>query len=459
MQQAARQCALALLLLVVAGLRHHLVWGDSLHLRPLLDAFETACVVGFAWFGTRGWLAAIAAVRERTPGLRALVRASLPLLVLGVVAPPFLSSDVTDYVMRGRVLALHGGNPYVQVAADFPTDPFLVFGDAPWKQFPLPYGPLVADLQGALAWLGAQLPFLPLTAQFVWSVVLFKLVFALALLAAALVARDVHARLRGGDGDVAFVAVLWCPLVLEEALASAHNESLLLLAILLALRAAIVGRAGLAAFALGLGVLTKIVPVLLAPLFLVFALRARRVRAFALGALAAALLLAFYWWRFFAAPGGLDFLQRQSSVSNSSLVSATAHLTGADVATTLRLGRAIAIAVLVAAMIRLWRRPTGDELVRACAAVLAATIVFGLAGFGPWYHVWWAPLALLLGRGWLQRAAVHATWLSPLGYLLWTSMRRFDGPHEWLSLATGVLLPAALATALPWSTRGETARE
>ena len=448
---ARRQCGLALLLLLVAGFRHHLVWGESdrlpFNLRPWLDAGETACLLGFAWFGARGWLAAIAAVRERTPGIRVLVRLSLPLLLLGVLAPPFLSADVADYVMRGRVLSLHGGNPYVNVAAEYPADPFVAFGDAAWKQFPLPYGPLVAELQGALAWLGASCTFLPARAQFLVSVGLFKAVFAGCLLACALLARRLHQRLRVGDGDVAFLAVLWCPLLLNEALASAHNEALLLLTILLAIEGALRSGVGAGAFALGLGTLTKIVPVLLAPPLLAMAIRLRRVGAFACGVAGATAVLALEWWRFFLEPGAREFLQRQSEFTASSVVWALANVLGVAVAPALVVGRVVVVVVLAITTLRIWREPTAPRLVHGAASVLATMACCGLAGFGPWYHVWWVPLALLTGPGYLQRFACAVTFLSPLGYGLWTFSRELGVWHQALVFVTGIGAPALLALA------------
>lgn len=453
LSKATRQCALALVLLAAAGLRHHLVWGasgsDAFHLRHWLDAAETGCLLGFAWFGARGWLLAIEAVQRRTPGLRALVLASLPLLLLAVLAPPFLSADVADYVMRGRVLALHGGNPYVRMASDFPDDPFLAFGDAGWKRFPLPYGPLVADLQGGLAWLGAQATFLPAKAQFVLSVGLFKLVFAAALLASALLARSIAARLRGGDGDIAFATVAFSPLLLNEAVAQAHNESLLLLTTMLAVDCCLAGRNGRGIVALGLGALTKIVPSLLGPLFVAQSLRARRLPAMLTGSIVVALLVALAWWRFYRDPGSLEFLRRQSAVTGASLPWAVGSLTGIGTAGPVTIGRVLVVAILSGAVVWYWRAGTGQRLVAAAAATMAAMACLGLGGFGPWYHVWWAPLALLGERGWLHRYAVAVSASSPLCYVMWTSARRFDDVHQWVVLAMGIVLPALLASRSP----------
>jgi hypothetical protein len=239
--RAARTGALALLLLVIAGLRHHLVWGESQHLpfslRPFLDAFETGCLLGFAWLGARAWMHGMRAVAAAPAGARRLVVASLPLLALAIAVPPFLTTDITDYVMRGRILGLHGANPYLQVAADFPQDPFVAFGDSPWKAFPLPYGPIVADVQGAVAWIAHLFSFLPPLGELVVAIVLLKVVFAVCLVGSALLARGVWARVRPGEQDVAFVCLLWNPLLLNEALAQAHNESLVLLPTMLAVGA------------------------------------------------------------------------------------------------------------------------------------------------------------------------------------------------------------------------------
>jgi hypothetical protein len=446
---AWRRCAIALVLLMAAGLRHHLLWGNShalgFRLRPWLDGAETACLFAFAWFGARGWVGAVAAVRVRSPGPRALLLATLPLLALAVAVPAFLSADVADYVMRGRVLALHGGNPYVDLATAYGHDPFVAFGDAAWKQFPLPYGPLVADLQGAVAWLGAQATFLPPRAQFVATVALFKLGFAACLLASAWLARGLYARLRGGSGDDAFVAVAWCPLLLNEAVAQAHNESLLLVTLLLSLHLTAVGRVGAGAFLVGVSTLTKLVPVLVAPLHLVAAVRTRRTGACVLGGITAAALGAWFAWRYFAEPGSLGFLARQSEVTSGSLVRIASRVLAIDMATALLCGRLVVVTVLGVACVRLWRQPTLARLVAGCAAVLAAMACCGLAGVGPWYHVWWVPIALLGSSGFLHRFAVAVVCLAPLAYVRWTSARAFDELHDAIALAMGTCVPALIA--------------
>lgn len=444
--RAARYVLLAQGLLILASLRHHFVWGESARLpfslRPLLDALEAGCVVGAAWFGAVGWWRGMA-VAASGPGLPRLLRLSWPILLAAMLVLPFLSIDVVDYVMRGRVLALHGGNPYVQVATDYPADPFVQFGDQAWKSFPLPYGPVLANLQGAVAWLAHQVPGLSPRAELVVAVGLFKVLFAAAVLAAALVARSIAGMLQPERRDAAFVGVLWSPLVLGECLGQAHNDALLLLLVLLAVRLLVQERLATGTLAYGGAVLAKIVPAALGPLWLVWAWRRGRLVGFVGGALATVALAGLCYLQFFRDPEALRFLERQSGVLGASPVW-LANACGLDLGITIGLGRAAVVVASIVATVWLWRRPTADVLLRSSAGVLAVAAA-SLGVFGPWYHLWWAPLALLAGDGSLRRFAIAATALSPLGYLVWAGLRRLDAPHQAVMLGLGLVLPCVVA--------------
>ena len=77
------------------------------------------------------------------------------------------------------------------------------------------------------------------------------------------------------------MAIAWNPLLLIECVANAHNEPLVMVALVGAATALCVGRGAWAAFALGCGAMTKVVPALLLPLWAVLdrslSRRARRV--------------------------------------------------------------------------------------------------------------------------------------------------------------------------------------
>ena len=459
----------ALLLLAAGGVRHHLVWGESERwpwLLPLLNAFEAGSVAGFTVLGgLAGWRGVRIAATERLGaggrGLgtaaadrragRRVVGVGLPILAAAILVPPFLSMDPIDYVVRGRVVTLHGGNPYVDVPSTFADDPFLGYGDAPWKDFPLPYGPVVADLQGLVAWFANRFAFLPEPGELVVAIALFKLVFAGSLLGAAVVARAIVRRLAPGSESRAFVAVLWNPLLLNECVAQCHNEALLLLTVLGAVGALLAHRAGTAALVLGVGVLVKFVPLLLGPHLLAVAVRQRRLGAFALGVGGAAALAAMYWWQYFRVDGAFDFLSRQSAQNASSVLWGLQQLLGVEARTVLLPGRVLVVVAALVAVWQVWRRPEPRVLLTAVAATMLTLVACGLTLHGPWYHVWWLPFALLLGSGYLFRAACIASVSAPLGYLVWAFARRHDEPSQWLTLALGMLVP--LLGALLWRPR------
>lgn len=443
----------AQLLMLLASLRHHYVWGESASmpwLLPLLNTGEALAVVLAAALGAFAWWRAMPQAEAAAPSLQRLLWFSLPLLLAAVVVPPFLTADPIDYVVRGRVLAVHGANPYVTVATDFPDDPFLAFGDRAWKGFPLPYGPVLANVQGAVAWLAHLLP-LPPRGELITALLLLKLLFGGALLLAATsLARFVEATAGAAAAARTFVAIAWNPLLLAEGVANAHNDPLLAACLAIAVLAAQRGQFARGTVALGLGVLTKVTPLVAVPLLAVQALGRRQLRGLVLGGLAVAALAALFYLQFFRVDGAFDVMRRQGELHGASLAWALHEVTGAPLATFVTAGRAFVVLVTAFGMLRLWRArgtATADHLPHTFAAALAALACCGAGLFGVWYHVWWIPLALL-GRGsWLARFAVAASCTSLLAYLPWVFARRLDAPAQWANVLAAVLLPVALAFA------------
>jgi hypothetical protein len=448
----------AQLLMLGASLRHHYVWGESASmpwLLPLLNTGEALAVVLAAALGAFAWWRAMAKAEAEAPSLQRLLWFSLPLLLAAVVVPPFLTADPIDYVVRGRVLAVHGENPYVTVATAFPDDPFLAFGDKAWKGFPLPYGPVLANVQGAVAWLAHLLP-LPPRGELIAALLLLKLLFGGALLLAATsLARWVEATAGAAAAARTFVAIAWNPLLLAEGVANAHNDPLLAACLAIAVLAAQRGQFARGTFALGLGVLTKVTPLVAVPLLAVQALGRRQLRGLLLGGLATAALAALFYLQFFRVDGAFDVMRRQGELHGASLAWALHEATGAPLATFVTIGRVFVVLVVGLGMLRLWRErgtptrstPNDDALPRTFAAALAALACCGAGLFGVWYHLWWIPLALL-GRGtFLARFAVAASCTSLLAYVPWTFARRLDAPAQWANVLAAVLLPLALAFA------------
>lgn len=446
----------AQLLMLGASLRHHYVWGESASLPwllPLLNTGEALAVVLAAALGAFAWWRAMAKAEAEAPSLQRLLWFSLPLLLAAVVVPPFLTADPIDYVVRGRVLAVHGENPYVTVATAFPDDPFLAFGDKAWKGFPLPYGPVLANVQGAVSWLAHLLP-LPPRGELIAALLLLKLLFGGALLLAATsLARWVEATAGAAAAARTFVAIAWNPLLLAEGVANAHNDPLLAACLATAVLGAQRGQLARSTLALGVGVLTKVTPLVAVPLLAAEALAHRRLRGLLLGGLAVGALAALFYLQFFRVDGAFDVLRRQGELHGASLAWALHEATGARIATFVTAGRVFVVLVTALGMLRLWRArgtAAAEALPQTFAAALAALACCGAGLFGVWYHVWWIPLALLGRDTFLARFATAASCTSLLAYLPWVFARRLDAPAQWANVVAAVLLPCALAFACAW---------
>jgi hypothetical protein len=447
LRRAHRQALLSQLLLLVAALRHHLVWGDVLGtLGPhALNALQAAMVLVAVWIGWRAAGAAAAVADDPSLAPREARRRSRGLLLLAVCVPPFLSLDAVNYVTRGRILAIHGQNPYVVTADQIGGDPILALGDAAWAGFPLPYGPLVACLQGAFAWLADVAPLPPM--QQLWlGILLWKLLGALALLGLAAAARGIAALL-GAPPLRAFVLVAWNPLLLLELVANAHNDSLLALGATLAVFATLRDAPLRSGVAWSAATLAKFAPLVQAPLLLAAHWRASRETAllWLAGAIAVALPLAPAV-ALLAEPDALGFFHRQAELGWQREPWLTLAAAGCEPETLTIALRAVLVLWIAFCVLRVWRDRSGRRLAGACATTLLATAALASPLFCPWYHAWWLPIALSLPAGtFLPRAASLVTLCAPASYVAWLLLRRLDAPHSWLQVGLGLVLPLLLA--------------
>src|SRR4030088_2310050 len=68
------------------------------------------------------------------------------LIVLVLLAPPLLSTDVFSCMAYGRIGALYGTNPYLHGPSAIALDPLYPFIGAQWVSTPTAYGPLFTAL-------------------------------------------------------------------------------------------------------------------------------------------------------------------------------------------------------------------------------------------------------------------------------------------------------------------------
>ncbi len=306
---------------------------------------------------------------------RVMWMAIVALVALFTLAPPLLSRDVFSYIAYGRLAAKHGLNPYVAVPAQRPNDSVLPF--VGWRRAPGAYGPLFTLAVYPIG-------LLPVAAA-LW---VLKVVGGLAVLALAAVTAHI-AKVRGGDPQRAAAMVALNPLVLVHAVGGAHNDSIMVLALMGSVALLISRRQVQGAVALALAVGLKASGLVAAP----FALASSPRRAQLATALAIAL----------AVVGGVAFVafgshawaaerlagRNQSLTSHYSAPSTVARVTKVSVDRI----RVLALASFTAVVLGLlWWTTRGGDWVRATGWATFALLVAS-SWLMPWYVVWALPLA------------------------------------------------------------------
>jgi len=162
--------------------------------------------------------------RPETRTDRAMVFCGAALFSLTLVfVPALLSKDLFDYMGHGRVLVVHGANPFTVPASAFTPDEFTrAMG---WVDATPLYGPAWGSMTALLTLLGGG--------SFLGTVVLFKLFFTVVhLLNGFLVLRIARGweRLPGAPRSIKAAAFyLWNPLVLTQTIGDAHNDGVALM--------------------------------------------------------------------------------------------------------------------------------------------------------------------------------------------------------------------------------------
>jgi alpha-1,6-mannosyltransferase len=329
---------------------------------------------------------------------RVPLRRAMPTIVaVTVLAPllllttyPALAADVYGYLMYGRIVSEHGGNPYIDTANLFPTDPYYPPVGGDWRDYPAPYGPLWVWVSALVTWLtgGQQLA----------ALLSIKLIVIAAHLGVAalvwLLARDITGSERRAAW--ALLAYGWSPLAITHFALDAHNDAPMLLFLLAALWIMRRQRPDLAFPALTLAVLVKFVPLLLAPLFLLAARQQPR-RALAGAAVSLGLVVIIFapLWQ---GSDTIDGVREQSGLMTSSPISLL-HLYVNDAWL-----RPLSLAVFgLGYLLIIWRLHSLEA--RSYAVVVLYYVALSSWTKG-WYFTWALALGAVLGGPALAAAAL-----------------------------------------------------
>jgi Glycosyltransferase family 87 len=305
--------------------------------------------------------------------------------VLVFVGPILLSTDIFSYLAYARMGVEHGLNPYTHGPASIASDPVYTFVGHSWRHTATAYGPLYTLLSYPLAPLGIE--------GALWAMKVEALFASAGVLALSWRC----ARVRGFDPVWAILAIGLNPLYLIYGLGGAHNDLLMMLAMMGAVTLTLAppqsGRreAGAAAIVVA-GALTKATVAALLPFMIV----AKRRLAPILGALATLALGLLVAYVAFGSHGVnlISALNRDAAlVSSDSFANEIAHLFGKPgvfpVDHDLLKGALVVIVVHL-----LWRTWRGYDWIAASGWALLAISVTS-TWLLPWYILWPLPLAVI----------------------------------------------------------------
>ena len=302
------------------------------------------------------------------------------------VGPILLSTDVFSYIAYARMGVEHGINPYLHGPASISGDPIYHYVGADWKHVETAYGPLYTLLSYPLAPLGVT--------GALWGMKLEALLASAGTL--ALLWRC--ATVRGFDPVLAILLVGANPLFVIYGLGGAHNDLLMMLAMmgavtLMVLTRVTSGREAWAAAVIVAGALIKVTVATLLP----FMILARRRTAPVAGMVAAAALGAIVAFAAFGAHGVnvVAALNRDAAfVSSDSFATEIAHLFGKPGVFPVDhdLLKAGLVAIVVYLLWLTWR---GYDWIAASGWALLAISVTS-TWLLAWYILWPLPLAAIV---------------------------------------------------------------
>jgi Glycosyltransferase family 87 len=301
------------------------------------------------------------------------------------LGPILISTDVFSYIAYARMGVEHGLNPYTHGPAAISHDPVFQYVGHDWRRVATAYGPLYTLLSYPLAPLGVV--------GALWAMKLEALLASVGTL--ALIWRC--ARHRGLDPVWAILVVGANPLYVIYGLGGAHNDLIMMLAMMVAVTLTIAprvtaGREAGAAAAVVAGALVKATVAALLPFMIV----SRRRLAPILGTLAALVLGALIGYAAFGVHGVdvVAALNRDAAfVSSDSFATEIAHLFGKPGVFPVDHDLLKAALVLIVAHL-LWRTWRGYDWVAASGWALLAISVTS-TWLLAWYILWPLPLAVV----------------------------------------------------------------
>jgi hypothetical protein len=406
---------------------------------------------------TLAWLFGIYAVtlanwRQLRMSRHAMIWSVVAIAVMAWTLLPANSSDVLEYIGFGRLMSVYRVSPYLHSYEEF-DDAFA--GYVTWGE-PMPYGPLVLPifaLAGMVSQHGVLLAVY--TIKFVWLVIHLVNAYLIFGIAVSL----------GLDPGFAVFVFAANPLVVIEQVGNGHNDGLVVLCGLLAIRLLQQSHERRAVWVAVLGALVKIPGLFWVAGIIAIVVRRQHWRVLAEALAAGAVTVLTNLW---LAPGSGPALLVNSQWQNSEDSLHTSAIDGVialasgfgrsiDYEDMFRADRIVCSVLFVAICVWRYRRVDGvSTLITELGRVMLVLLLAFAVAVYPWYVAWMVPFAALTESTRVRRSiliacaaflvlyAVPYVWLEVMPqHALWSALRRiiaFAIPLAiWLALEANAL--------------------
>jgi len=382
-------------------------------------------------------------------------------IIIFLFMAPFDAADIYDNIMHGRITGIYNANPFRQVIADYPHDPFYRY--AAWKQSQSAYGPLWEMLASLTARLSGD--------GIISNVIAFKFLPGLFHLASMGI---VYVFLKNKAPDKALSGVLllgWNPVLLYETWGNGHNDMAMTFWFLLVIWLISKRHFTLAALSLLLGALIKFIPMLLIPVVGMIAWReiknaGQRLLFFAKTAIIGSLLTGLLYFPFWDGYGTLDIGRRMQLFTTS--IPSVLYKALKPVSGTQPAGQIVSLASLGLLLLFVLHQSLSssksdpeEETLQKTFNILTFYLLVVCLWFHQWYGLWLITLSPLLSKRDRIFALLFGFWV--LSQKLWFGpklvpklLKATPGQAVWLEilLALGVLgIPWLYASWNLWESR------
>lgn len=357
---------------------------------------------------------------------------------------PFDAADTFDNIIRGRILGVYGGNPFLQIPKRFPNDPFLQY--SAWKYATSAYGPVWELMAGWTAKLTRD--------GFLASIFAFKLLSGFFLIASLAIISLILREMKVENKPALVLLLAWNPLVLYETWGNGHNDIVMVFWILAASWLLIKRHYTFAVLALTIGALIKFIPALLIPAAVLIALKSmqnnrERIRFLILSAISALLLIVVTYLPFWQGVQVLT-IERRASLFSASFPAVLYHVLNQGDE---RVGIVIAWgAFCLVLLFAVWQGfkgssgQNGRDFPQVAFNILTFYLLVACLWFQQWYVLWLVGLVPLLRSVGARSLAIFFSFAALSKQFIYGPtllLPHPQYPQPWLEIrfALGVLAP------------------